>query len=209
LIATAARGGSRFRGRGARFCGHPGAHDNWVVQRVRGRCEVPDCTCRHYVPDTDKARPANCLIGLLRKRTKRAALNAAPLAQPIYLTNTVADRGTAEPSVMPPASREPPRNCHESVRYRNSHYIFVRQLGAVATDNWANNMIPTVRRSCPELAGLSDDEVLSRISAELTPVGRAGSAREIAAIAAFLGSARNGFVTGDTIEASGGADRFM
>jgi hypothetical protein len=129
LIATAARGGSRFRGRGARFCGHPGAHDNWVVQRVRGRCEVPDCTCRHYVPDTDKARPANCLIGLLRKRTKRAALNAAPLAQPIYLTNTVADRGTAEPSVMPPASREPPRNCHESVRYRNSHYIFVRQPG--------------------------------------------------------------------------------
>ena len=82
-------------------------------------------------------------------------------------------------------------------------------IGAVATDNWANNMIPTVRRSRPELAGLSDDEVLSRISAELTPVGRAGSAREIAAIAAFLGSARNGFVTGDTIEASGGADRFM
>jgi 3-oxoacyl-[acyl-carrier protein] reductase len=82
-------------------------------------------------------------------------------------------------------------------------------IGAVATDNWANNMIPTVRRFRPELAGLSDDEVLSRISAELTPVGRAGSAREIAAIAAFLGSARNGFVTGDTIEASGGADRFM
>ena len=54
-------------------------------------------------------------------------------------------------------------------------------IGAVATDNWANNMIPTVRRSRPELAGLSDDEVLSRISAELTPVGRAGSAREIAA----------------------------
>jgi 3-oxoacyl-[acyl-carrier protein] reductase len=70
-------------------------------------------------------------------------------------------------------------------------------------------MIPTVRRSRPELAGLSDDEVLSRISAELTPVGRAGSAREIAAIAAFLGSTRNGFVTGDTIEASGGAARFM
>jgi 3-oxoacyl-[acyl-carrier protein] reductase len=40
-------------------------------------------------------------------------------------------------------------------------------------------------------------------------VGRAGAAKEIAAIAAFLSSDRNGFVTGDTIEASGGADRFM
>lgn len=82
-------------------------------------------------------------------------------------------------------------------------------IGAVATDNWANNMVPAVRRSRPEFQELSDDEVVARISAECTPVGRAGSAREIAAIAAFLSSNRNGFVTGDTIEASGGADRFM
>jgi len=82
-------------------------------------------------------------------------------------------------------------------------------IGAVATDNWANNMIPAVRRARPEFSSLSDDEVLSRISAELTPVGRAGTAKEIAAIAAFLSSDRNGFVTGDTIEASGGADRFL
>ena len=32
---------------------------------------------------------------------------------------------------------------------------------------------------------------------------------EDAKIAAFLSSDRNGFVTGDTIEASGGADRFL
>ncbi|WP_377810174.1 SDR family oxidoreductase [Azospirillum sp. A29] len=82
-------------------------------------------------------------------------------------------------------------------------------IGAVATDNWANNMVPAVRRSRPEFADLSDDEVIARISAECTPIGRAGTAREIAAIAAFLSSGRNGFVTGDTIEASGGADRFM
>jgi 3-oxoacyl-[acyl-carrier protein] reductase len=82
-------------------------------------------------------------------------------------------------------------------------------IGAVATDNWANNMVPAVRRTRPELSALSDEEVLARISAELTPVGRAGKATEIAAIAAFLSSERNGFVTGDTIEASGGADRFM
>jgi 3-oxoacyl-[acyl-carrier protein] reductase len=82
-------------------------------------------------------------------------------------------------------------------------------IGAVATDNWANNMIPALRKSRAELSSLSDDEVLSRISAELTPIGRAGTPEEIAAIAAFLCSNRNGFVTGDTIEASGGADRFM
>ncbi|MGX1349542.1 3-oxoacyl-[acyl-carrier protein] reductase [Bradyrhizobium elkanii] len=82
-------------------------------------------------------------------------------------------------------------------------------IGAVATDNWANNMVPAVRRARPAFASLSDDEVIARISAELTPVGRAGEPKEIAAIAAFLSSARNGFVTGDTIEASGGADRFM
>ena len=82
-------------------------------------------------------------------------------------------------------------------------------IGAVATDNWANNMIPAVRRARPEFASLSDDEVLAKVSAERTPIGRAGDPREIAAIAAFLASARNGFVTGDTIEASGGADRFM
>ncbi len=82
-------------------------------------------------------------------------------------------------------------------------------IGAVATDNWANNMVPAVRRARQEFSTLSDDEVIARISAELTPVGRAGTAQEIAAIAAFLSSDRNGFVTGDTIEASGGADRFM
>jgi 3-oxoacyl-[acyl-carrier protein] reductase len=82
-------------------------------------------------------------------------------------------------------------------------------IGAVATDNWANNMVPAVRRTRPEFSALSDEAVIARISAELTPVGRAGNAVEIAAIAAFLCSDRNGFVTGDTIEASGGADRFM
>ncbi len=82
-------------------------------------------------------------------------------------------------------------------------------IGAVATDNWANNMVPAVRRARPEFSTLSDDEVIARVSAELTPVGRAGTAAEIAAIAAFLCSDRNGFVTGDTIEASGGSDRFM
>lgn len=82
-------------------------------------------------------------------------------------------------------------------------------VGAVATENMTNNMIPSVRQARPEFAALSDEEVLARISAERTPIGRAGEPREIAAIAAFLASNRNGFVTGDTIEASGGAERFL
>src|SRR6201996_6191645 len=37
-------------------------------------------------------------------------------------------------------------------------------IGAVATDNWATNMIPAVRSARPEFSSLSDAEVLSRIS---------------------------------------------
>ena len=69
-------------------------------------------------------------------------------------------------------------------------------------------MVPSLRQSRPDFSALSDEEVIARISAELTPVGRPGTPAEIAAIAAFLSSERNGFVTGATIEASGGADRF-
>ncbi|MFJ1260089.1 SDR family NAD(P)-dependent oxidoreductase [Cupriavidus sp. CuC1] len=82
-------------------------------------------------------------------------------------------------------------------------------IGAVATDNWAANMIPSVRRRRPELKDAPDEEVLAVVGRESTPIGRPGLPEEIAAIAVFLASARNGFVTGDTIEASGGADRFM
>ena len=82
-------------------------------------------------------------------------------------------------------------------------------IGAVATDNWANNMIPSVRRGRPELASMSDAEVLALVGRESTPIGRVGQPEDIAAIAVFLASARNRFITGDTIEVSGGADRFM
>jgi 3-oxoacyl-[acyl-carrier protein] reductase len=82
-------------------------------------------------------------------------------------------------------------------------------VGAVLTDNWANNMLPGVRKRRPELAGCSDAELMKILGEEMTPVGRFGRPDEIAALAAFLASDRNGFVTGDTVEASGGADRFM
>jgi 3-oxoacyl-[acyl-carrier protein] reductase len=82
-------------------------------------------------------------------------------------------------------------------------------VGAVLTDNWARNMLPDVRRRRPELASKSDEELVKLVGEEMTPVGRFGRPDEIAAIAAFLASERNGFVTGDVIEAAGGADRFM
>ena len=82
-------------------------------------------------------------------------------------------------------------------------------LGAIRTENWEQNMIPKVRETRPDLAGLPDEELVARIGAEYTPVGRFGLPSEIAAIAAFLASDRNGFVTGCTVEASGGAERFF
>jgi 3-oxoacyl-[acyl-carrier protein] reductase len=42
-------------------------------------------------------------------------------------------------------------------------------IGAVATDNWANNLVPAVRKRRLEMSSLSDDEVLARISAETNP----------------------------------------
>ncbi|MCL5497796.1 SDR family oxidoreductase [Escherichia coli] len=82
-------------------------------------------------------------------------------------------------------------------------------VGAVATDNWAQNMLPNVRLRRPELAEKTDEEVMALLGKEKTPVGRFGIPEDIAAITAFLLSQRNQFVTGQTIEASGGADRFM
>jgi len=82
-------------------------------------------------------------------------------------------------------------------------------VGAVVTENWANNMLPSVRKRRPELRGHSDEALVKLLGEEMTPIGRFGRPDEIAALAAFLVSDRNGFVTGDTIEASGGADRFV
>ena len=91
------------------------------------------------------------------------------------------------------------------------HGILVNAIGigAVATENMTNNMIPALRSSRADFKNLSDDEILIRIGKEKTPIGRAGKPEEIAALAVFLSSERSSFITGDTIEASGGADRFL
>ena len=82
-------------------------------------------------------------------------------------------------------------------------------IGAVTTENWANNMIPKARETHAEWADLPDDDLIARLGRAMTPVGHFGRPEDIAALAAFLASDRNGFVTGATVEASGGADRFI
>jgi hypothetical protein len=54
-------------------------------------------------------------------------------------------------------------------------------VGAVATDNWAQNMLPNVRHRRPELAG-KNEEVMALLGKEKTPVGRFGLPEDIAAI---------------------------
>jgi 3-oxoacyl-[acyl-carrier protein] reductase len=82
-------------------------------------------------------------------------------------------------------------------------------VGAVATDNWEHNMLPGVRQRRPELHDLTDEQLVALLGKERTPTGRFGRPEDIAAAAVFLLSARNAFITGHTLEASGGADRFM
>jgi 3-oxoacyl-[acyl-carrier protein] reductase len=76
-------------------------------------------------------------------------------------------------------------------------------IGAIATENWAANMIPALRRTRPDVDDLSDEQIL---------VKWAPNAHRSAALVIHqkLRACRvSGLITGDTIEASGGADRFM
>ena len=82
-------------------------------------------------------------------------------------------------------------------------------VGAVITENWKHNLLPNVRRQRSEFADHSDERLIELLGKELTPVGRFGRPEEIASVVAFLASDRNGFITGDIIQASGGADRFI
>jgi NAD(P)-dependent dehydrogenase (short-subunit alcohol dehydrogenase family) len=54
-------------------------------------------------------------------------------------------------------------------------------------------MLPAVRKQRPELVNQSDEAMVKLLGEEMTPVGRFGQPEEIAAIAAFLASDRNGF----------------
>lgn len=82
-------------------------------------------------------------------------------------------------------------------------------VGAVTTDNWKKNVMTNLRKQRPDWDELNDEEMLARLGEEKTPLGRFGEPEEIARLATFLASNANGFVTGATIEASGGADRFI
>lgn len=70
-------------------------------------------------------------------------------------------------------------------------------------------MISKARETLPDWENLPDKELVARLGEAMTPVARFGEPEDIAALAAFLASDRNRFATGATIEASGGAERFM
>jgi hypothetical protein len=52
-------------------CGHPGTTHYSGPQRKQGKCAVRKdarrCVCTRYIPRTDEKRPANRLIGILRR----------------------------------------------------------------------------------------------------------------------------------------------
>jgi 3-oxoacyl-[acyl-carrier protein] reductase len=54
--------------------------------------------------------------------------------------------------------------------------------------------------------GLDPDE-MRRLAAEQTPVRRVGEPEDIAAVVAFLAADESSFVSGQTIQVNGGADR--
>lgn len=82
-------------------------------------------------------------------------------------------------------------------------------VGAIITNNWVNNMLPNIRARRNELRDKSDDEITAILAKEKLPVGYFGYPEDIATITAFLLSKRNRFITGQTIQVSRGAERFM
>ena len=58
-------------------------------------------------------------------------------------------------------------------------------IGAIATENWAANMIPALRRTRPDVDDLSDEQILVKVGAERTPIGRVGDPPEIARLPCF------------------------
>lgn len=88
---------------------------------------------------------------------------------------------------------------------RDSILVNAAGLGGIRTKNWKRNIISIVRKQHPKLNLHQCPR--TRSSGCRAPSGRFGMPVEIAAIVVFLVSATNGFITGDTIEASGKADR--
>ncbi|MET4424272.1 hypothetical protein ABIB87_006882, partial [Bradyrhizobium sp. JR18.2] len=60
-------------------CQHSGLHHHWRIARLRGRCRHRGCCCVGYVPDVDRPKPLNKVIGwvLYERRENRGSLRPA------------------------------------------------------------------------------------------------------------------------------------
>ncbi|MGH7642318.1 MAG: SDR family oxidoreductase [Candidatus Dormibacteria bacterium] len=75
-------------------------------------------------------------------------------------------------------------------------------IGFVRTPQWRN----IHQRQAPEL---SEDEFLARTAAAEVPLGRFGEAEEVSGLVAFLASSRASYITGASIDVSGGMGRYV
>jgi 3-oxoacyl-[acyl-carrier protein] reductase len=75
-------------------------------------------------------------------------------------------------------------------------------IGYVVTPQWDN----IHRRRAPEL---SRDEFLAQLAAREVPLGRFGTADEVAGIVAFLLSDRASYITGASIDVAGGMGKYV
>jgi len=75
-------------------------------------------------------------------------------------------------------------------------------IGFVRTPQWDN----IHQRRAPQL---SEDEFLAQTASGEVPLGRFGEAEEVSGLVAFLASARASYITGASIDVSGGMGRYV
>lgn len=100
-------------------CPHSGPLHNWKVQRIRGRCDYPQCDCRGYVPATSRPRPINSYIGRQEVAAGDPLLDGGKRPQP---------RGARPAEYRRPASRLGRFPLFRTTRITNTRVRAIGQL---------------------------------------------------------------------------------